>query len=132
MYKSLQKRMAGEKSAVKKLKAITDYYRNYYQVMEALGGCPILNVVNDSKNINDALYADAVAAANTMTATLAEVIDLGIKQKKFRKKTNSKELATLIYSMIQGAIFLSYIEQNEMPLVIATNQIDEIIASIRK
>lgn len=132
VLKPLQERVSKEKSAVKKLKAITDFYRNYYPIMDALGGCPIFNVVSDSKGINEVLYNDAVAAANTMTSTLEEVIELGIKQKKFKKKTNSKELATLIYSMIQGAIFLSYVQQSETPLFIAANQVDEVISSKRK
>ncbi len=132
VLKPLQEAIANEKSAIKKLKAVTQFYRNYFQLMQTMGGCPILNVVNDSKHVNQALYNDAVEAANIMIANLAEIIELGIKQKKFRKKTNANELAILIYSMIQGAIFLSSIEQNEKPLVLTADQVDEMIKMQRK
>ncbi|CAG5087265.1 TetR/AcrR family transcriptional regulator [Parvicella tangerina] len=132
VLKPLQDAIAKEKSAIKKLKAITEYYRNYYVKMDELGGCPILNVVNDAKHVNDPLYKDAVEASKILMSNIHEIIELGIKQKKFKKKTNSKELAILIYSMIQGAVFVAYIEHNDRPLIYVADQIDTIIKSYRK
>jgi AcrR family transcriptional regulator len=132
VFKPLQQATLKDKNAVKKLKAITNFYREYYQLMSELGGCPILNVVNDAKGVNNTLYADAIEAARILTTNLEEIIKLGIKQKRIRKKTDAKALATLIYSMLQGAIFMSYIEQNDAPLQVTCDAIDEIIQTKRK
>lgn len=132
VLKPLQDSIAKEKSATKKLKAITEYYRNYYTVMSELGGCPLVNVTSDSKYVNEALYKDALNVVETLKNTIKEIIDLGIKQKKFKKKTNAEELATLIYSMIMGAVFLSSVQLNDQPLQITTSAVDDLIKANRK
>lgn len=132
VLKPLQDSIAKEKSATKKLKAFTDYYRNYYAVMSELGGCPLVNVTSDSKYVNEALYKDALNVVEALKNTLKEIIELGIKQKKFKKKTNAEELATLIYSMILGAVFLSSVQLNDQPLQITTNAIEDMIKANRK
>ena len=44
-----------EETAVDKFKALTNYYRDFYDKTLDYGGCPILNVGVDSKNINQPL-----------------------------------------------------------------------------
>ncbi|MCB9188592.1 MAG: TetR/AcrR family transcriptional regulator [Flavobacteriales bacterium] len=132
VLKPLQEKIAEHSSSIKKLKAITDFYRTYYGVMMELGGCPILNVVTDAKKINEPLYNEAVGAAQIMISNLEEIIELGISQKKFKKKINSRELALVIYGMIQGAVFLSSVEQTTRPLQLMADQVDEVIKSNRK
>lgn len=128
----LQEEISKEKSAIKKLRAIVDYYRNYYHTMEVLGGCPILNVVNDARGVNPLLLDAAEKSANSIVTKLEEIILLGIKQKKFKSKTNASEMATVLYAMIEGAVFLSYVQKQDTPLKVAMNAAEDLINAMRK
>lgn len=128
----LQEEIHQQTSAVKRLRAITGYYREYYQVMTELGGCPILNAVNDSKGVNEALFEEATKAANSIVTKLEEIVLLGIQQGKFKKKTDAKEVSTIIFSMIEGAVFLAYLQRSPQPLVLTMDRVDELIVEIRK
>lgn len=132
VLKPMQEKIGEQSNALKKIKAITDFYRSYYELMQLLGGCPILNVVTDTRLINESLYLEAVGAVNTLKSNLEEIIELGIAQKKLKKKVNAKELSTVIYGMIQGAIFLSSVEQSNRALLLMADQVDELMMLHKK
>lgn len=128
----LQEELQKNKSATKKLKAITGYYREYYSKMEQLGGCPILNVVNDAKGVNETLLKAATKASRSMITQLEEIIMLGIEQGKIKRKTNARELSLLMFSMIQGAVFSAHLHKSKEPLAVTMDALDSIIQSNRK
>ena len=96
------------KSPLKKLYLIIDFYRNYYDYSKVLGGCPILNIGVDSKNQDTALLERVRYVIDKTQGNVAKLVDWGKEAKEIRPEVDSKAFAKLLYSQIQGAIFMTY------------------------
>lgn len=131
VFKPLNEALEVQKSASKKMKALTDFYRNYFLLMKELGGCPINNVLNDSKGVNDVLTKDAQKASNSILKKLEEILLLGIQQGKFKKKSDPKDIALVIFGMIQGGVFLSNLQDKIHPLHLMMDEVDNVMKAIK-
>ncbi len=104
---ALADKIKKEVSAQDKLVAIFNFYHNYsiYPILE--GGCPLLNTAIDSDFNFPALKERAALALNKMLGSLEFIINKGITTKEFRKKVNAKAEANLIFSVIEGGMMMS-------------------------
>lgn len=104
---ALADKIRKEVSAADKLIAIFNFYHNYsiYPILE--GGCPLLNTAIDSDFNFPALKDKAAVALKKMLASLEFIISKGIITKEFRKKVNPKAEAILIFSVIEGGMMMS-------------------------
>ncbi|MES2650704.1 MAG: TetR/AcrR family transcriptional regulator [Bacteroidota bacterium] len=104
---ALADKIKKEVSAQDKLVAIFNFYHNYsiYPILE--GGCPLLNTAIDSDFNFPALKERAALALNKMLGSLEFIINKGIATKEFRKKVNAKAEANLIFSVIEGGMMMS-------------------------
>lgn len=94
-----------EETAVDKFKALTNYYRDFYDKTLDYGGCPILNVGVDSKNINQPLKIRVNEVISKLQNNIAGIIKLGIEQGSITKEINPEKSALKILSIIEGAIY---------------------------
>ena len=104
---ALANKIKREVSASDKLIAIFNFYHNYsvYPVLE--GGCPLLNTAIDSDFNFPELKEKAAIALTKMLDSLEFIILKGIGTKEFRKKVNAKAEANLIFSVIEGGMMMS-------------------------
>lgn len=104
---ALADKIRNEVSAKDKLVAIFNFYHNYsiYPILE--GGCPLLNTAVDADFNFPALKEKAADALNGMLKSLEYIINKGIATKEFRKKIDAKAEATLIFSVIEGGMMMS-------------------------
>ena len=104
---ALSEKIKKEVSAQNKLVAIFNFYHNYsiYPILE--GGCPLLNTAIDSDFNFPALKEKAASALNKMLSSLEFIINKGITSKEFRKKVDAKAEANLIFSVIEGGMMMS-------------------------
>ncbi len=106
MY-ALAERIKKEISANDKLVAIFNFYYNYSVDPILEGGCPLLNTAIDSDFNFPALKERAAAALTKMLDSLTYIINKGISNKEFRKKVDAKSEANLIFSVIEGGMMMS-------------------------
>ena len=116
-----------EQNSVKRLLALTSYYRDYYSLSLAYGGCPILNVGVDAKFNNPELFNAAKEVSDRLVRNLVFIIRKGIKKKEIKKKIDAYLYAKNIYSMIEGGIFMASIHNDEEYLTNILDHIDKII-----
>lgn len=104
---ALADKIKREISANDKLVAIFNFYHNYsiYPILE--GGCPLLNTAIDADFNFPALKEKAALALKKMLGSLEFIINKGIETKEFRKKVNAKTEANLIFSVIEGGMMMS-------------------------
>lgn len=97
-----------QSTAELKLKAMTEFYRvKYPRYMEKMGGCPLLSVGIDAKNLNEALFIRVKEVVLKLKRNLANVIQEGIDSGEFKADVNPDMYAGRIYANIQGSIFLT-------------------------
>lgn len=102
-----------QKNSIDKLNALTNYYRNYYELGKDRGGCPILNVGIDTKYNNTALFEEVKKETKKIIYGLSVIIQNGIDNNEIINNIDSASCARNIYSMIEGAIFLSFTQDNK-------------------
>ncbi|HTM98248.1 MAG TPA: TetR/AcrR family transcriptional regulator [Pedobacter sp.] len=107
LMKALSSRIKKEVSANDKLVAIFNFYHNYSIDPILEGGCPLLNTAIDSDFNFPELKEKAASALIKMLASLAYIINKGIANKEFRKKVDAKAEANLIFSVIEGGMMMS-------------------------
>src|SRR3984957_4650329 len=80
------------------------------------GGCPLLNTAIDNDDGNSVLRERARKALSGWRRYIISIVRGGIKTGEIRKKTDSKSLATLIFSSLEGAVMVYRLERDEEPL----------------
>ncbi len=98
---------ATKQSPFEKLLAICDYYKDYTKNSPVDGGCPILNYSIEADDTMPRLKKDVKVALERQLNDLYRVIEKGKRLGEIRKDVNSEKYAALIYSQIEGAIFLA-------------------------
>lgn len=96
-------------TALDKLFSLTHFYKDYDQLMEELGGCPVLNVGVDAKENNPPLAAAAKEVARTIEGKIALVLENGINNKELRLPVPPLQFAKQLYTMLQGAVAMTTI-----------------------
>jgi len=114
-------------SPIKKLSLITDFYRNYYNYSQELGGCPILNMGVDAKHQHTELFKYVQYTINKIQDNMALLIDTGKEKGEIKSSINSKLYAKRLYTMIIGAIFMTHTMEDTNYLRQTMDQIDGII-----
>ncbi len=88
------------------------------------GGCPLLNTAIDTDDGNSVLRERARKALRGWQSYLISITNSGIKAREIRRKVDSKRLATLIISSLEGAIMLCRLERSEEPLLAVQAHLD--------
>lgn len=114
-------------NSIDKLYAVTKYYRTFYKISKSRGGCPILNVGVDAKHNNNILFDEAKKGANKLISNLSFIIQEGIENNEIKKGVDSKSHAANIYTMIEGGVFMSFLQDNKKSLDMILDHIDESI-----
>jgi TetR/AcrR family transcriptional repressor of nem operon len=119
--------MNRETTPVKKLKAITEFYRQYYDLTKKYGGCPLLNVGVDSKHQNPVLLKRVREIMKKLQKGIADIIREGIQKKEFRKNIDADTLAMRMLSMIEGGIFMANLLDDKQHITDVMDHIDRMI-----
>lgn len=118
-----------QQSASAKLKAVTDFYREYYEYTIAFGGCPILNVGIDSNNLNPLLKQRVNSVIGKLKRSIADIILLGVEQGEFKKGIDADAYGLRFFSIVEGSIFTSIMMKDGKHLLDMMDHLDNMIAT---
>jgi len=129
----LFKLVATIEGSLNKLYAITNYHRNYYDLVKDIGGCPMLRVGVDTKFINPLLFKAAQNLSQKFTLGLTAIINDGIINNEIHPNTDPAKYAKIILSLIEGSSLLAFTHNDQSYIDSAMDFIDStVIESIRK
>ncbi|MEL6865564.1 MAG: TetR/AcrR family transcriptional regulator [Bacteroidota bacterium] len=111
-FMPLYKRMANEEEGQAKLLSMLDFYRHYYQQVEPLGGCPLINVGVDAQHINPSLFEQAQQISKQQIRELQAILARGMETGVFAAIDQPERLAKLILSMIEGASYMAFVHRD--------------------
>jgi TetR/AcrR family transcriptional regulator, transcriptional repressor for nem operon len=120
-------KMNAEASPVKKLFAMTAFYRDYHESTKKYGGCPLLNVGVDSKHQNPVLLKRVREIVKKLQHNIATIIQDGIKQKQFKKNIDVDGLALRMIAMVEGGVYMSTLFDDGAHLAGMMDQLDVMI-----
>ncbi|MBF4516955.1 TetR family transcriptional regulator [Flavobacterium sp. ANB] len=129
----LFKLITTQQGSINKLHTITNYQRNYYDLVKDRGGCPMLRAGVDTKFINPLLFKAAQNLSQKFTVGLTNIINEGIVNNEIQQNTDPVKYAKIILSLIEGSSLLAFTHNDPTYIDNAMDFIDStIIASIRK
>ncbi len=107
LLNTIDEQLAGDGSAIDRIFNLMDFYRNYNEYNEPMGGCPVLNVGVDSKHNNRMLSAAAKETISTIEGKIALVLENGANNGEFKLPVTPLQFAKQLYTMLQGAVAMS-------------------------
>ena len=129
LLKQVAKHQEQSGSPLGKLLLITDFYRNYFEYSNALGGCPILNIGVDSTHQNTKLLEQVQYVIQKTQSHIVKLVEWGIEIGEIKTDVDARAFSKYLYSRIQGAIFMSQTMQDKSYLTDASDEIDKLIHS---
>ncbi|WP_025742137.1 TetR/AcrR family transcriptional regulator [Aquimarina pacifica] len=127
MLRRITNHQSKSDSPIKKLLLITDFYRNYYDYSQDLGGCPILNMGVDAKHQNPILFEHVKYTIKKIKSNLSKIIVNGQKLNEIDPKIDPVIYAKKLYAMIMGAIFMTHTMEDTSYLMTTMDQIETMI-----
>jgi TetR/AcrR family transcriptional repressor of nem operon len=88
------------------------------------GGCPLLNTAIDADDGNPVLRDRALKGLHDWRDRLRSIISTGITRREIRRGVDSKKLATLIISSLEGALMIARLERDREALVAARSHLE--------
>lgn len=92
---------------LQKLLLIVDFYNSYSDFSREMGGCPIINIGVDANHQNEKLLHGVRNIIRKIERSLADIIEEGKSSGELKADLDSSESARQMFSMIEGAIFMS-------------------------
>ena len=89
------------------LKQFAEFYKEYHQFTEALGGCPMINFGTDSTHQNPEMNTRVREVIHRIELVMAQQIEEGKKRGLIRKNIKGTVYAKRFYSLIQGSVFMT-------------------------
>ncbi len=123
----LFKLMSETKGSLNKLKAITDYQRQYYELVNDRGGCPLLRVGVDTAYNNPLLFEAAQVLSQQLVDGLSKIIKDGQLEGEIQVNIDPLAYAKIILTLIEGSSLLAFTHQDKHYINNAMDFIDQII-----
>lgn len=113
-----QARMSDLDSAENSVDRLRLFIRNFVERRSSIpGGCPLLNTAIDADDGNSVLRERALEALRGWRNRLSSIVRSGIKRKEIGHRVEPKKLATLIISVLEGALMICRLERHNQALL---------------
>jgi len=114
--------LEGISNSVDRLKRLV---RNFVERRGVIpGGCPLLNTAIDTDDGNTVLRERARGALRGWRHYLVALISNGIKAREIRAEVEAKGVATLMISLLEGAVMVYRLDRTEEALRAAQTHLD--------
>lgn len=123
----LTKAFSNQDTAYGKLRALTGYYRDNWKQIFERGGCPMLNASIEADDSVPFLKKTVQQSIKQWGLAISKIIDEGKEQNEFRKDIDSVAYAFSILTLLEGAMMLSKIMNNQQHLYNALDRIDAMV-----
>ena len=128
LFKQISLHQQESDSALGALYKITEFYRSYYQFSRKLGGCPILNIGVDAHHQDGPLMAQVQSVISKSQQHIQSLVELAVKEGDLKVEFANKNFGKLMYTRIQGAIFMMQTMDDHTYVVEAVDALDQLIS----
>ncbi|ARV59007.1 TetR family transcriptional regulator [Nostocales cyanobacterium HT-58-2] len=118
-----------KRHSVDQIRAIMNIFRGYVDHPPIKGGCPVLNTAIESDDAHPALRTQCQQAMNSWRKMFCRIIQKGIEKGEIHSTIDADEVATIIISMLEGAIMMSKLYGDSIHIERAINHLTHYIES---
>ncbi|HZY78990.1 MAG TPA: TetR/AcrR family transcriptional regulator [Cyclobacteriaceae bacterium] len=124
--------MLSQVSYKMKLYSLLDFFLKAVLNPPVRGGCPLLNTAVEADDRRTSMKKTVVIEMMKSINSLAKLLERGKEAGEFRKNFDSKEMATVFFCSIEGAIMLSRVSGSNEAMKSVTKSIRSQIELISK
>ncbi len=118
--------------SIEKLLSYVNVYRKENKNFILRGGCPLLNTLVESDDMNDQLKELAIKVVLAWKMKISEIITAGIRAGEINKNSSPLVTADLMISLFEGAGILTKVCNDECYMNNALNHIEKLITDLKK
>lgn len=132
LSQAIMKRVDAEKQPSNKLRAILRFYQDYHHFAIPFGGCPILNLGVDAQGQHPQFLARVVQVIQKLEAHIRGLIIDAVQAGEFKPNLDEAKLSRQIFSLLEGAIFMSLSLNDSQYLLDATDLAQNILKDCQR
>ncbi len=127
MTERLREIFAQNPNAIARILACAQMYYELARDELLIGGCPLLNTAIEADDAHPALKARAREAMNQLVDTIRRVLEKGIARGEVRADADSARAALTLVTLMEGALMMTKLVENESPLDAAMVTLNQFI-----
>lgn len=119
-------------TAIGKLLVYPEVYRDFLKIGFLKAGCPVLNTATEADDTHPALREKAVNALKTWRYYLEKIVARGIADKELKASAKPAEVASLVMTLIEGAVMIAKVTGKTAELHVAMDHLEKIIRDLER
>ncbi|MGF1672488.1 MAG: TetR family transcriptional regulator C-terminal domain-containing protein [Rivularia sp. (in: cyanobacteria)] len=119
--------LKNKRHAVERLQAIISVFGANVENPAVEGGCPLLNTAVESDDTHPMLRYRVQTAMNSLQDMIRRVIQKGMARGEIRPEINADEVATVMISLLEGAVMMSKLYDDSIHLERAIKHLNNYI-----
>jgi len=132
LNEAVRQQVEGHTDPIEQLLAYPRYYRAHYKAQFAKGGCPILNTATEADDGHGVLRQAVNEAISNWARNIERIVQRGQASGRIHPQANGQELASLMLTLIEGAMMLAKTTGYDYYMVYATGHIEAMITGMAK
>lgn len=127
----LKERIYKKENAIDRLLVYPQVYRDFLKIPFLKSGCPILNTSTEADDTHPQLKEKAANALAFWKSSIENQIKRGIDRKEINACTNSSEMASVLMSIIEGAVMIAKVTDKSKDLKTTMDYLEQIILNLK-
>lgn len=128
----IRERVHARDTAIGKLLVYPEVYRDFLKIGFLKAGCPVLNTATEADDTHPALREKAVNALKTWRYYLEKIVARGIADKELKASAKPAEVASLVMTLIEGAVMIAKVTGKTAELHVAMDHLEKIIRDLER
>ncbi len=116
-------------SAMDKIEALINFYKQYDVFTVPMGGCPILNIGVDAQHNNSLLAAAAKETIKDIEGRIALVLENGVNESQIKIPVPPLQFAKQLYTILQGAVAMGTMTRDRKYLMNTMVYLNHLVTS---
>jgi AcrR family transcriptional regulator len=126
----VRERMNQKETARDKLIALLSFYAAYVFDPPIAGGCPLLNTAVEADDFNPMMKKVVSDEIEVTVSAIAGVLESGRRSGEFVRNFKPRELATIFFTCVEGAIMVSRVSGSDKAMKIAVRHCKSLLDQI--
>jgi len=114
-----------------RLTVFAEAYKNNYQAMKKMGGCPVMNAAVDSDDGNELIKNRVNMFLKLWKKSLKAIVEHGKSNNEIKPDTDSEKFSITFIALVEGGLAMSKATGEQNYLDQAVDHIVSIVESIR-
>ncbi|MGF1522785.1 MAG: TetR family transcriptional regulator C-terminal domain-containing protein [Leptolyngbyaceae cyanobacterium] len=119
------------RGAIARLQSMTASFVEAFDVMSAMGGCPLLNTAVDSDDAHPVLRERTQQAMGEWRQLIRRIVQKGIQRREIHSDTDPDAVATVLIATLEGSLMLAKLYGDRTPMEQAQEHLNIYIDSLQ-